>query len=511
MPAAPAPAPAAAATKTRRAKAGKRSRLVFNTARRAPDDVGTGSASAPRSTAQSAPARAGSPAGSTRPAPPSTPGGSFRRFDVQQWLRAREARLERGREEQQRSTTPPRSPRGAAPSRGAGYRRGHVSDSTDTLASSLNAIGEKLHALSGRIGVGAPETGRAERPDAALRDRDELIVALHEVVKTQGQQLIVKEEELSDLCGLLSDYKEEEETIFALADAVEQAEQELAAAKEQCEALRRQASESEAQARQSQSRAVSLEWQLRIAVPDEPMRQLIETQLEQARLDGVAMLGLSEQADPAAELEPSVARKSAKAEAEQRRLFLAAARELARLHTEMESVRSQEDALGLWGQRVDAIWSSVQSLSSEVECRRRVVNAQQQEQHDREDLLRTHVARSQQGGGRGTSTDGGGVGGSATPAAAADIEEQPTEPAGAEAASTAAPQHRTTDVVQMLRLAKPVRPVPQSPRSPVRAAPQLTAAEPELASLLASVNSSLQMAQEARARSTPHGGPPDGG
>ena len=54
----------------------------------------------------------------------------FRRFDVQQWLRAREQRLQHGAEEQRRSSTPPASGRKSAPTKAAGYRRGRVFEST---------------------------------------------------------------------------------------------------------------------------------------------------------------------------------------------------------------------------------------------------------------------------------------------------------------------------------------------------------------------------------------------
>ena len=402
----------------------QRSRLVFKTSRdggAVPSTAAAASATAASATASAASASAASEPGAPAPAPPD--GGAaaeFRRFDVQQWLRARERRLEESQAAQHRATSPPRSGRTAAPSQSPGYRRAQVAaDSTDALATSLNAIGAKLHTISSRLGVGdAPAKGggggggRAKQPpphqstSAAVRDRDELIVALHEVVKTQGQQLLVKEEEIREIAGALADYRDEEETMFALADAVEQLEHELTAEKENSEASGEQAASSQAEAKVYRERAASLEWQLRIAVPDKPMRQLIATQSEQARADDDDMFGrppLDSDAAAAAAASGAgmgperaeVSLKAAATESEQRRLFLTAARELARLHAEIDDVRAQEDACGLWGQRVDAIWSSVQTLSSEVELRKREVERQRHAQRQRENLLRAEVTRSE--------------------------------------------------------------------------------------------------------------------
>lgn len=64
---------------------------------------------------------------------PSSPAGvdGFRRFDVQQWRRAREQRLQQGAEEQRWASSPQLSlGRRSLPSKSAGYRRGRVTEST---------------------------------------------------------------------------------------------------------------------------------------------------------------------------------------------------------------------------------------------------------------------------------------------------------------------------------------------------------------------------------------------
>ena len=106
---------------------GRRSRLVFKThATTKPGDRDAPShpAHEPRS-----PVRVGSSCPAQEHAVP--PSEGFRRFDVQQWLRAREQRLHHAEEEQRRASSPPPScGRKTAPSKSAGYRRGRVSEST---------------------------------------------------------------------------------------------------------------------------------------------------------------------------------------------------------------------------------------------------------------------------------------------------------------------------------------------------------------------------------------------
>lgn len=104
---------------------GRRSRLVFKTQARKPDD-----GDPPPHPAHEPRSPVG--VGSSCPTPEhAVTSEGFRRFDVQQWLRAREQRLHRAEEEQRRASSPPPScSRKSAPSKSAGYRRGRVSEST---------------------------------------------------------------------------------------------------------------------------------------------------------------------------------------------------------------------------------------------------------------------------------------------------------------------------------------------------------------------------------------------
>jgi hypothetical protein len=110
----------------RGASRAKRSRLVFKT--HASDGKPDGAPARP--VKDPAP---GSPVGMGSSCPAhehEETSEGFRRFDVQQWLRNREQRLQHGAEEQRRSSTPPPSGRKSAPSKAAGYRRGRVCEST---------------------------------------------------------------------------------------------------------------------------------------------------------------------------------------------------------------------------------------------------------------------------------------------------------------------------------------------------------------------------------------------
>jgi hypothetical protein len=324
---------------------------------------------------------------------------AFRRFDVQQWLRERERRLLRSGMAAQQGQ-PPAQPSQHSRARGAaapGTDRGGSGGSdcrdpcapqVDKLARSLDAIGEKLQAMSERIGVGdgIETAGSGEgatscrrggsRPghggsSSALRAREELIVALHEVVKTQSHCLVTKEQELKEYYERLRGAQDEEETIFALVDTIEQSEAELARGELARSELQGRCEQAEGAAAGLRQEVASLQWQLRVAVPDAAMRQLIADQAEQADLVGRAEL-LRRHADGAsagAQPRPQeVAQKIAETDAEHRRLFLIAARELDRMRRQEGPESRARDAAGSWGQRVDAIWGEGSSSRLVITC-----------------------------------------------------------------------------------------------------------------------------------------------
>ena len=233
--------------------------------------------------------------------------------------------------------------------------------------------GGPLHKMGQQVGVG--DAGGA----SDLQSREELIVALNDVVKTQGQQLVVKEEEIQELRERLRSFGDEEETVFALVDTVEKAEADLLAAKKTTADVRAECAVQQQRVATLEAQVASLRWQLRIAVPDAAMRQILVEQAELAIEQGWPLLMSPSRADGENSSSsggdgggggPETARKLAQKDADHRRTFLTAARELNRLQSEMESLRDREDAMGSWGRRVDAIWGNVSSLSAEIQRRR---------------------------------------------------------------------------------------------------------------------------------------------
>lgn len=224
---------------------------------------------------------------------------SFRRFDVQQWVDARD---ERRSEERQRTILATQPGSGGldpaagpqTPQKAAGYRpkrAGQLSGELATLGSKLDALGRKIGV--GEVGGddelsddGSPRRvqpveeqpagrGGGKNGRRQLRERDELISALQEVVRTQGQQLLVREAEIADYTRQLAAGREDQETVGALVSALEEAEAELIGLEGR---LAEQAGQTAAQ----EAEAALLHWQLSIAVPDQGLRRLLAQQVPAA-------------------------------------------------------------------------------------------------------------------------------------------------------------------------------------------------------------------------------------
>ena len=254
----------------------------------------------------------------------------FKRFDVSQWLREKEKRLLQHEQRKRAQSSPGnrhQDPQNRASSRKHNRSRDFQQQrpQVDALVKSLDTISEKLQAMSHRVGVGsnrsrprtAAGTTASTSNDADLQARDELILALHEVIKVQGQQLIVKEEELTDYFERLRRLKDEEDTIFALVDALEHTEADLRSAQQHAAKL-------DATCTGLRNHVACLEWQLRIAIPDPEMRKMVADQAQGRMLS----------TDDTKTIDAGAISQQ---DAEQRRIFLAAAQELEQFRQKNES------------------------------------------------------------------------------------------------------------------------------------------------------------------------------
>eukprot|EP01048_Picozoa_sp_COSAG05_P006837 COSAG05_NODE_462_length_9561_cov_5.923378_2_plen_275_part_00 len=204
-------------------------------------------------------------------------------------------------------------------------------------AHDVGALANNLHSISRKLSLmsGASRSDKSE--SSMLRARDELIVALHETVETQGQQLLAKEAEIRGYCERIQEYQDEEETVFALVDSVEKSEAELKAAQAANARLQQQCLAHHNHGETLAEQVASLQWQLRVAVPDIALRQLLA---EQAKVALTQKHPLEHDGAPGRKVS-HIERQVAECDAHHRRTFLTAARELARLDAEVESLRCE--------------------------------------------------------------------------------------------------------------------------------------------------------------------------